>query len=133
MKLVKKDIIVNYINVGGIFSIREDTLFKIGKPLEEFICDKNSSLLKYFEYCLFNNEKPVIDNSATVPNVQLDLSVGEKELHIIRLPGYVRENADGTKTLIKELLSYKYGDIDCPAISDKKFESFILNELGLSK
>ena len=134
MKKIVKNIIVNYINVGGIFGFNEDNFIKINKELWKFV-ELNSKEVAYLEYILFEKTKEDlnVDYSLIVPNAQVSMTIDGIELHVIRLPKYIKTNEKGESTLIKGLLSYKYGDKEVKSISNAKFETVVKDLLQISR
>ena len=131
MEVLNKKVVLNFINIGGLFSIKEDKFIKIGKDFYD--CIKDEKYSKYIEYCLFGGEVSEIDAAKTIPNAQIDISIGDKILHIVRMPQYTKTNSKGESVKEKELLSYKYGDKEYNNVSEKQLRDFIYKELNIVK
>ena len=134
MKKIARNIIVNYINVGGVFGFNEDNLIKINKELWEFV-DHNSKEVSYLKYILFEESKEDlnVDYSSTVPNAQVSMTIDGVEFNVVRLPKYKKINEKGESTLVKGLLSYKYGNKEVKSISNAKFETVVKDLLQASR
>lgn len=133
MKKHIKKIIIKYITVEGMFGIKEQQFFEINENIDDFI-NKNDDLNKYADYCLFGLEEDLnicFDNF--VPNIQLELIVNSKVLHIVRMPKYIKIDNTGKKILVKGLLSYNYDGNAVDTLSNEKFEEFLAKEIGIEK
>ena len=95
----------------------------------------NSKEVAYLEYILFEKTKEDlnVDYSLTTPNAQVSMTIDGIEFHVIRLPKYIKTNEKGKSTLIKGLLSYKYGDKEVKSISNAKFEKVVKDLLQISR
>ena len=133
MKKHISEIIIKYITVEGMFGIKKQQLYEINENIDDFI-NKNNDLNKYANYCLFDSEDDLkICYDGCVPNTQLELLVNSKVLHIIRMPKYIKIDNSGKKALVKELLSYNYDGKTVDTLSNKKFEEFLIKEIGIEK
>ena len=134
MKKSDKNVVIGYINVGGMFGFKEDNIIEINKELWQFI-ESDSVEVKYLQYVLFGKleDDLNIDYSSTIPNAQVSMVVDGVEFCVIRLPKYTKIDNDGKKTFVKEQLSYKYGEKVISSISNDKFELFVKDLLQITK